>query len=89
MRSESSEGMSSFERELESELHRLLDPMQAGQAVPARRVVARPGRDLRKLLESINVPLVMVGRDLHIRWFTPAIEPLLNLLPTEMPTALT
>jgi len=29
------------------------------------------------------VPLVMVGRDLHIRWFTPAIEPLLNLLPTD------
>src|SRR6185437_7322056 len=32
---------------------------------------------------SINVPLVMVGKDLHIRWFTPAIEPLLNLLPTD------
>jgi len=29
------------------------------------------------------VPLVMVGKDLHIRWFTPAIEPLLNLLPTD------
>jgi two-component system CheB/CheR fusion protein len=39
--------------------------------------------DLRKLLESINVPLVMVGKDLRIRWFTPAIEPLLNLLPTD------
>jgi two-component system CheB/CheR fusion protein len=39
--------------------------------------------DLRKLLESINVPLVMVGRDLHIRWFTPAVEPLLNLLPSD------
>jgi len=39
--------------------------------------------DLRKLLGSINVPLVMVGKDLHIRWFTPAIEPLLNLLPTD------
>jgi len=39
--------------------------------------------DLRKLLESINVPLVMVGRNLHIRWFTRAIEPLLNLLPTD------
>jgi hypothetical protein len=50
MRSESSEGMTSFERELESELHRLLDPMKAGQAVPTRRVVARPGRGLRKLL---------------------------------------
>ena len=39
--------------------------------------------DLRKLLESINVPLVMVGKNLHIRWFTPVIEPLLNLLPTD------
>jgi two-component system CheB/CheR fusion protein len=39
--------------------------------------------DLRKLLGSINVPLVMVGKDLLIRWFTPAMEPLLNLLPTD------
>ena len=39
--------------------------------------------DLRKLLESINVPLVMVGRNLHIRWFTPAMESLLHLLPTD------
>jgi len=39
--------------------------------------------DLRKLLESINVPLVMVGKNLHVRWFTPAMEPLLNLLPTD------
>lgn len=39
--------------------------------------------DLRKLLESINVPLVMVGRNLQIRWFTPPMETLLNLLPTD------
>ena len=39
--------------------------------------------DLRKLLESINVPLVMVGKNLHLRWFTPSMEPLLNLLPTD------
>jgi two-component system CheB/CheR fusion protein len=39
--------------------------------------------DLRKLLGSIHVPLVMVGKDLLIRWFTPAMEPLLNLLPTD------
>ncbi len=39
--------------------------------------------DLRKLLESINVPLVMVGKNLQIRWFTPSMEPLLNLLPTD------
>jgi two-component system, chemotaxis family, CheB/CheR fusion protein len=39
--------------------------------------------DLRKLLESINVPLVMVGKDLRIRWFTAAMEPVLNLLPND------
>jgi two-component system CheB/CheR fusion protein len=39
--------------------------------------------DLRKLLENINVPLVMVGKDLRIRWFTAAMEPVLNLLPTD------
>ncbi len=39
--------------------------------------------DLRKLLESIKIPLVMVGKNLHVRWFTPAMEPLLNLLPTD------
>jgi two-component system CheB/CheR fusion protein len=45
--------------------------------------------DLRKLLENINVPLVMVGGDLRIRWFTPAMEPVLNLLPTDQGRAIT
>jgi two-component system, chemotaxis family, CheB/CheR fusion protein len=45
--------------------------------------------DLRKLLESINVPLVMVGKDLRIRWFSTAMEPVLNLLPTDQGRAIT
>ena len=45
--------------------------------------------DLRKLLESINVPLVMVGKDLRIRWFTAAMEPVLNLLPSDQGRAIT
>ncbi len=45
--------------------------------------------DLRKLLENINVPLVMVGKDLRIRWFTAAMEPVLNLLPTDQGRAIT
>jgi two-component system CheB/CheR fusion protein len=45
--------------------------------------------DLRRLLENINVPLVMVGKDLRIRWFTPAMEPVLNLLPTDQGRAIT
>ncbi|MEO7649935.1 MAG: chemotaxis protein CheB [Bryobacteraceae bacterium] len=39
--------------------------------------------DLRKLLENINIPLVMVGKDLRIRWFTAAMEPVLNLLAND------
>ncbi len=41
-------------------------------------------RDLANLLESISIPLVMVGRDLRIRRFTRAIEPLLNIIPSDV-----
>jgi two-component system CheB/CheR fusion protein len=40
-------------------------------------------RDLTNLLESINIPLVMVGKDLRIRRFTRAIEPILNLIASD------
>jgi two-component system CheB/CheR fusion protein len=41
-------------------------------------------RDLTNLLESISIPLVMVGRDLRIRRFTRAMEPLLNLIASDV-----
>src|SRR5579871_1269879 len=41
-------------------------------------------RDLANLLESISIPLVMVGLDLRIRRFTRAIEPLLNVIPSDV-----
>jgi two-component system CheB/CheR fusion protein len=41
-------------------------------------------RDLTNLLESISIPLVMVGRDLRIRRFTRAMEPLLNMIPSDV-----
>ena len=40
--------------------------------------------DLSNVLTSINVPLVMVGRDLKIRRFTQAIEPMLNLIDSDI-----
>ena len=46
-------------------------------------------RDLAKLLESISIPLVIVGRDLRIRRFTRAIEPLLNLIPSDVGRSIT
>jgi len=40
--------------------------------------------DLSNVLTSIDVPLAMVGRDLKIRRFTQTIEPVLNLLPSDV-----
>ena len=41
-------------------------------------------RDLGNLLESISIPLVMVGRDLCIRRYTRAMEPMLNLIASDV-----
>ena len=45
---------------------------------------SKVNRDLTNLLESISIPLVMVGRDLRIRRFTRAIEPMLNLIASDV-----
>ncbi|MDQ2948001.1 MAG: PAS domain-containing protein, partial [Acidobacteriota bacterium] len=40
--------------------------------------------DLTNVLTSINVPLVMVGKDLKIRRFTQPMERMLNLIPSDI-----
>jgi two-component system CheB/CheR fusion protein len=45
---------------------------------------SKVNRDLTNLLESISIPLLMVGRDLRIRRFTRAIEPMLNLIASDV-----
>ena len=45
---------------------------------------SKVNRDLANLLESISIPLVMVGRDLRIRRFTRAVEPMLNLVASDV-----
>jgi chemotaxis methyl-accepting protein methylase len=40
--------------------------------------------DLLNLLRSVNIPVVMVGRDLRIRRFTPAAQMTLKLIPSEV-----
>ena len=40
--------------------------------------------DLLNLLDTVNLPVVMVSMDLRIRRFTPASQKLLNLLPSDM-----
>jgi len=50
---------------------------------------SRVNRDLTNLLESISMPLVMVGRDLRIRRFTRAMEPMLNLIASDVGRSIT
>ncbi|WP_204141688.1 chemotaxis protein CheB [Halomicronema sp. CCY15110] len=45
---------------------------------------SRIGDDFQNLLGSINIPVLMVGNDLHIRRFTPAAVPLFNLIPSDI-----
>ena len=40
--------------------------------------------DLVNLLASVQMPIVMLGRDLRTRRFTPAAEKLLNLIPSDI-----
>lgn len=40
--------------------------------------------DLQNLLNSINIPILMLGGDLQIRQFTPAVESIFNLIPTDV-----
>ncbi|MEG4421154.1 chemotaxis protein CheB [Microcoleus sp. LAD1_D5] len=40
--------------------------------------------DLQNLLASINIPILMVGGDLRIRRFTPAVEGIFNLMSSDV-----
>lgn len=45
--------------------------------------LARVNNDLVNLLSGVNIPIVMVNRDLRIRRFTPQAEKVFNLIPTD------
>jgi two-component system CheB/CheR fusion protein len=46
--------------------------------------LARVNNDLINLLNGVNIPIVMVSRDLRIRRFTPPAEKVFNLIPTDV-----
>jgi two-component system CheB/CheR fusion protein len=46
--------------------------------------LARVNNDLINLLSGVNIPIVMVTRDLGVRRLTPQAEKLLNLIPTDL-----
>jgi two-component system CheB/CheR fusion protein len=46
--------------------------------------VTQVSNDLQNLLSSINIPILMLGGDLRIRQFTPAVEGIFNLISTDV-----
>ena len=46
--------------------------------------LGRVNNDLVNLLTGVSIPIVMVGRDLRIRRFTPLAEKVFNLIPTDV-----
>jgi two-component system CheB/CheR fusion protein len=44
----------------------------------------RVNNDLINLLSGVNIPIIMVGRELRIRRYTPLAEKLFNLIPTDL-----
>jgi two-component system, chemotaxis family, CheB/CheR fusion protein len=46
--------------------------------------LAAANNDLSNVLKAVNIPIVMVGRDLKIRRYTPAAERLLNTPPLDV-----
>jgi two-component system CheB/CheR fusion protein len=40
--------------------------------------------DLSNLIRSVNIPIIIVGQDLHIRRYTPGMEKLFNLISTDV-----
>jgi len=81
------EELQTAQEELESaneELKTLNEDLRTSNAE-----LSHVNRDLGNLLESISIPLVMVGRDLRIRRFTRAMEPMLNLIASDIGRSIT
>jgi len=45
--------------------------------------LSQTNNDLINVLDSVNIPIVILGPDLRIRRFTPMAEKLLNLIPSD------
>jgi two-component system CheB/CheR fusion protein len=48
------------------------------------RQLSQVNDDLNNLLNSVNIPIIMLGNDLHIRRFTPMTERVLNVVPSDV-----
>jgi two-component system CheB/CheR fusion protein len=76
------EELETAQEELQSsneELTTLNDELQSRNAE-----LGQLADDLSNLLVGVDIPIVILGADRRIRRFTPAAEPLLNLIPTDV-----
>ncbi|MCL1465834.1 chemotaxis protein CheB [Argonema galeatum] len=48
------------------------------------RELNQVNNDLNNLLDSVSIPIVMLGKDLCIRLFTPKAKTVLNIMPTDI-----
>jgi two-component system CheB/CheR fusion protein len=78
----SGEEMQSINEELETTQEEL---QSTNQELRSRNVeLGQVSDDLSNLLASVSFPIVMVGRDLRLRRFTPAAERLLKVIPGDV-----
>jgi two-component system CheB/CheR fusion protein len=78
----SNEELETSKEELQSaneELNTLNDELKTRNVA-----LTEVNNDLANVLTSINVPLVIVGKDLKIRRFTQSMEPMLNLIDSDI-----
>ena len=47
-------------------------------------IAAQLSDDLSNLIDSVNIPTVVLGLDLHIRRFSPSAQRVLSLIPTDI-----
>lgn len=76
------EELESAQEELQStneELATLNDELEARNSD-----LAQVNADLRNLLDSVQLPVLMLDRDFQVRQFTPLAKPLLNLIDTDV-----
>lgn len=76
------EELQTSKEELESaneELHTVNEEMQY-----RNELLSQLNNDLTNLLNSVNLPMIMVGADLSVRRFTPHASSILGLMPSDV-----
>jgi two-component system, chemotaxis family, CheB/CheR fusion protein len=83
------EELQSMNEELETTKEELQSANEELQTVndelqQRNNILTQTGNDLANLMNSVNIPLLMLTSDLHIRQFTPPMQRLLNVRPTDI-----